>query len=83
MALAQKTKKLPEISPAQTRILQRLLRGESNAEIAAKLKLSTFTVANHMRNLFDAYKVESRSKLLARFVVIPEDLQLKAGRPRA
>jgi DNA-binding CsgD family transcriptional regulator len=83
MALSKLEKKLSDVTPKQKQVLQRVLRGESNAEIAQKLKLSSFTVANHMRRLFIAFGVDSRARLLSLFVVIPEGLQLKAGRPKS
>jgi DNA-binding CsgD family transcriptional regulator len=53
------------LSPAQRRVLDLLLAGLSEKQIAARLKISPHTVHNHVRALYQAFAVHSRSELLA------------------
>jgi DNA-binding CsgD family transcriptional regulator len=59
---------LPELSPPQRSVLVRLLRGESEKQIAAGIYRSPHTVHSHVKAIHDAFKVSSRGELLARFV---------------
>jgi pSer/pThr/pTyr-binding forkhead associated (FHA) protein len=58
----------PPLSPAQNCVFNQLLRGLSEKQIAAALRLSPHTVHNHVRAIFRASGVHSRAELLARFV---------------
>jgi DNA-binding NarL/FixJ family response regulator len=59
------------LTPAERRVLDRLLLGESAKSIGMKLDLSTFTVSNHTRAIFSAFGAHSRAAVLALFVVPP------------
>ena len=48
-------------------ILEYILKGKSNKEIAAALFISSHTVKNHIYNLFQKTSVGSRYELISRF----------------
>ncbi len=50
----------PHLTPRQVEVLRLLEQGRSTKQIAAELHLSTETVRNHIRNLFNALGVHSR-----------------------
>lgn len=50
-------------SGRELEVIRLLVRGSSNAEIAAALGLSDKTVESHLRRLFDRYAVLSRTEL--------------------
>ena len=58
----------PTLTPAEERVFWLLLSGHSEKEIAKKIHLSPHTVHNHVRHIYRAYEVKSRSELLAKFV---------------
>lgn len=51
-----------ELSPRETELLECLVRGQSNAEIAASLGLSEGTVRIHLSNIFGKMGVHSRTE---------------------
>jgi pSer/pThr/pTyr-binding forkhead associated (FHA) protein len=53
------------LSPAQQRILEFLLSGLPEKQIAANLDLSPHTVHNHIRAIFSTIGVHSRAELMA------------------
>jgi len=53
-----------DVTPAETLVLQRLLRGLSNRSIAAELVLSPRTVESHISNLLAKTGCRSRTQLL-------------------
>jgi DNA-binding CsgD family transcriptional regulator len=55
------------VSASQRRILDFLLEGMAEKQIAARLDLSRHTVHNHVRAIYRAYGVHSRSELFAQF----------------
>ena len=59
--------KLP-LSPAERRVLDSLLLGLSEKEVATRLDISPNTVHCHVGKIYKAVGVCSRSELLARFV---------------
>ncbi len=63
--------KLP-LSPAERRVLDWLLRGLSEKEVATKLDISPNTVHCHVGKIYKAVGVTSRAELLARFVPRPQ-----------
>ena len=53
-----------DLSKAQRRVVQMLLRGLSEKRVAVQLKLSSATIHNHIQAIYRAFKVHSRSELL-------------------
>src|SRR5438105_9519183 len=58
----------PALSQAQTRVLEQLLGGFAEKQVAARLCISQHTVHNHVRTIFQSFHVHSRAELLATFV---------------
>ena len=59
------------LSPRLRDVLERLLAGDGEKQIAAALGLSRHTVHDYVRQIYVAFGVGSRGELLARFVVQP------------
>lgn len=55
------------ISRREQEILDHLLRGFSNKEIAARLSISIFTVKNHLRHIYEKLHVRSRADAMLKF----------------
>ncbi len=55
------------LNDQQSRILERLSRGESVGQIAAAMKLSEYTVHYHIDNAKSLYQVATRNELIARY----------------
>jgi PAS domain S-box-containing protein len=55
----------PPLTPRQLEVLRLLEQGRSTKQIAAELHLSTETVRNHIRRLFQALGVNSRLEAVA------------------
>jgi DNA-binding CsgD family transcriptional regulator len=55
---------LLEITPAEQLVVNQLMLGKSNPEIAAALNLSIKTVKHHLGNVFKKRGVESREQLI-------------------
>jgi PAS domain S-box-containing protein len=55
----------PSLTPRQAEVLRMLARGYSTAQIANELHLSTETVRNHIRRLFQTLGVHSRLEAVA------------------
>jgi PAS domain S-box-containing protein len=55
----------PHLTPRQVEVLRLLERGRSTKQIAAELHLSTETVRNHIRRLFQGLGVKSRLEAVA------------------
>jgi PAS domain S-box-containing protein len=55
----------PHLTPRQVEVLRLLERGRSTKQIAAELHLSTETVRNHIRRLFQTLGVHSRLEAVA------------------
>jgi pSer/pThr/pTyr-binding forkhead associated (FHA) protein len=60
------------LSEAQHRVFERILKGLSEKEIAAELGVSRHTVHRHICRIYELAHVNSRSELLAMFVVRPD-----------
>lgn len=58
----------PKLSPRARQTLERLLAGDSEKQIAAKLQLSQNTVHVYVKSVYRSFGVSSRGELLARFV---------------
>ena len=78
---AKAERSIGKLTPAQTAVFAHILRGRSAIEIGKKLGISPFTVSNHTRVIFDAFKTNSRTELMAAFVVLPE-LELPEKAPK-
>jgi DNA-binding NarL/FixJ family response regulator len=50
-------------SDREIQVIDAIVRGDTNAEIAASLGLSEKTVESHLRRLFDRYGLLSRTEL--------------------
>lgn len=59
---------IEHLSERKKRVLQLLLDGMSEKEVATKLELSPNTVHHHVTGLYRTFKVSSRGELLALFV---------------
>ena len=55
----------PRLTPAQRRVLENLLRGLTEKEVAARLNISIHTVHSHVKNLYKIFGVSSRGELIA------------------
>jgi len=55
------------LTPAQTRVAERVLAGSSNAEIARELHMSLRIVESHLSRIYREHGVTSRSQLAAAF----------------
>ncbi len=60
---------LSALSAAQRRVLDLLLDGLAEKQIATRLDISRHTAHNHVRNIYRALDVHSRAELLAKLVV--------------
>jgi DNA-binding CsgD family transcriptional regulator len=56
------------LSPRERQVLNRLLQGDSEKQVAAKLGISSHTVHVYVRTLHIAFNVASRGELLALFI---------------
>ena len=57
---------LPVLTPAQRRVLDGFLDGNTEKEIATRLELSQHTVHTHAKAIYRAYCVSTRAELIAR-----------------
>ena len=57
------------LSVAQSRVLELLLMGLQEKEVATKLEVSLHTVHNHVKQIYKKLGVSSRAELLALFIV--------------
>lgn len=55
---------MPELTPREVEVLQRLVAGQSNADIAAGLALNEKTVSTHKTNLMAKLRLESMADLV-------------------
>lgn len=55
------------LTPAERRVLESLVRGFSNRELAMELHVSVNTIQTHLAHAYEKLGVQSRSQLLARF----------------
>ncbi len=64
LAALEEAPRLPGLSPREADVLQRLTRGQSNAEIARVLSLSEKTVSTHKANLMAKLHLRSVADLI-------------------
>lgn len=53
------------LTPAQTRVAELVLQGRSTREIVNELRISAYTVQEHLRAVFDKFGIGSRRELVA------------------
>lgn len=63
--IIRQMKTLEELTVREQEVLQHILSGKSNREIAATLFISENTVKTHTRNIFSKYDVGSRAELIS------------------
>ncbi|MBX3399403.1 MAG: FHA domain-containing protein [Gemmataceae bacterium] len=63
----------PALTPAERRVLTCLLGGLAEKAIASKLAISQHTVHSHVKRIYAAYGINSRSELLAKFIARPSE----------
>jgi len=63
--IIQRTKTLEELTVREKEVLQHILSGKSNREIAETLFISENTVKTHARSIFSKYDVSSRAELIS------------------
>jgi DNA-binding NarL/FixJ family response regulator len=56
---------MPPLTPREEEVLEHVLRGETNKEIAAALGCSDKTIEYHMRNILRKTQTSSRTRLMA------------------
>lgn len=63
--IVNQIKTLDPLTPREEEVLQLILAGQSNREIAGTLSISESTVKTHVRNIFSKYDVGSRAELIS------------------
>lgn len=63
--IIQQTKTIENLTAREQEVLQHILCGKSNREIAKALIISESTVKTHARNIFSKYDVSSRAELIS------------------
>lgn len=63
--IVQQVKTLAPLTPREREVLQLILSGKSNGEIAQALFISESTVKTHVRNIFSKYDVGGRGELIS------------------
>ena len=58
----------PELPPRLAQVLERLLRGDGIKQVARELRLSVWTVREHVQRLYRHFGVNTREELMAKFV---------------
>jgi DNA-binding CsgD family transcriptional regulator len=54
------------LTPRESEVAQQISLGKTNGEIATALRVSTHTVANHLRHIYDKLGLTNRSQLAVR-----------------
>ncbi len=66
--IEQRTDLTAKLAPAQVRVLQGLLAGSTETEIAAEIGRSRHTVHDHTKAIYGRLNVRNRCELVLRFV---------------
>ena len=61
------------LSPQQTRIVELILRGQQDKEIAAELNLTVPTVRTYLKRIFDRLNVADRMALVLRIFALAQE----------
>lgn len=61
----ERTKTIEELTAREKEVLEEVLSGKSNKDIATTLFISESTVKTHVRNIFSKYDVSSRAELIS------------------
>lgn len=72
--IIRQTKTLEELTVREQEVVQQILSGKSNRQIAAALFISENTVKTHARNIFSKYNVGSRTELISTLLKNQSDL---------
>ena len=59
------------LTPREIEVARLLLRGETNRAVSRSLRISTHTVQDHVKAVFDKVGVGSRGELAARLLAAP------------
>jgi len=70
-----------ELTKREGEITQLILRGLSTSEIAAVLQISSYTVQDHLKAIFEKVDVCSRRELGARIFAQQYEPRIEAGAP--
>jgi DNA-binding NarL/FixJ family response regulator len=65
---SQATDNLEQLTDRELEVLHELAQGASNKEVGARLNISTETVRNHVRNIFDKLHVRSRTEAVIKYL---------------
>jgi RNA polymerase sigma factor (sigma-70 family) len=58
----------PELTPRQQQVLELVIQGKCNKEVAATLGISEHTVEQHLRRIYKALRVNNRVEASVMFV---------------
>jgi DNA-binding NarL/FixJ family response regulator len=64
-----------ELTPRQQQVLRELLIGRTEKDAAANLGISAHTLHVHVRSIYRAYGVHSRSQLMGLWIMAGDDLK--------
>lgn len=62
----------PQFTKRELQVIQLLLHGESNSQIAVELRLSVRTVEFHLTNIYEKLGVSSRAEAILRLFLLFE-----------
>lgn len=65
VTIISRTKMLDPLTEREQEVLQLILAGKSNKEIAAALFVTESTVKTHVRNIYSKYDISSRAELIS------------------
>lgn len=57
-----------KLTPREFQVLELVLRGLTNAEIAKKLKVKEGTIKLHVTSIYRTYGLKSRNELMAKYI---------------